>query len=305
MRVLVPLSITDSMVTTHAISEPNTGETAWVSAASVTLGDLRIRSTTHREYKCLITHTGRTVLPENDPDYWEDIGPTDRWAQFDAGSSAQTSTVTTMTTVVRPGFMNAICLYRLTGANISVTVKDAPAGSVIKSYSGALDGPYIDWYEWLFDPYRYTTKLVIDTITPYPDPEVTITITNTAGQPVGCGGLLIGDLRTLMSAGTGGTEFGAKAEPIDYSYVKTNDYGNTLIQRRPTGNDLRVLVWLAQADADYALSVIQAVLGTPTAFIGTTYSGYDGLNVCGLVNASLDYASSGHALLDVNVKGTV
>ena len=304
MRVLVPLTISDSMVTTHPVAEPSGSEAAWVSAAAVTLGDVKIRATTHRKYQCLITHTGRTVLPENDPDYWEDIGPTDRWAQFDAGGSAQTATTTTMTTVVRPGFMNAICLYRLTGSNISVTVKDAPAGATIYSYSGALDGPYIDWYEWLFDPYRSITKLVCDEITPYPDPEVTIVITGSG--TVGCGGLLIGDLRTLVSSdNAGGTQYGARAKPVDNSYVKINDYGNTLVKRRPTGTDMDATVWLEQEDADYALSVIQAVIGVPTAFIATTHSGYDGLNVCGLVNAEQSYASSGHVLLDINVKGTL
>lgn len=307
MQVLVPITLADAMVTTWGAPEPSSSETAWASAGSYTLGDVRIRATTHRKYRALVSHTGRTALPEVDVKYWVDVGPTDRYAMFDSSGSTQTinpAAPTTLSVVVQPGFFNCIALFNLSGISIAVTVKDAPAGSTIYSYSGALDGPYVDWYEWLFDPYRYVKKLILSDIVPYGTAEVSITVTGDATNSAGIGACLFGDLRDLVGYGNdGGTEYHATASPIDSSYVTTDDYGQTKVVRRPTGTDMRAQVWLEQEDADYALSVIQSVVGVPTVVIATAEPGYDGLTVFGLVNASLSYDSTEDAVLDINVKG--
>lgn len=304
MQVLVPITLTDAMVTTWGAAEPAASETAWATATAYVLGDLRIRAATHRKYKCILAHTSGATTPENDPDHWQDVGPTLRYAMFDTSGSTQTSATSPLTVVVEPGNFNAICLYNLSGTSISVTVKDTPGGTTIYSYSGALDGPYIDWYEWLFDPFRSIKKLVLSDITPYSTAEVTITVTDSTGASPAIGVCLFGDLRSLVTDGnTGGTQWHARAEAVDYSYVTVNDYGESQVMRRPSGTDMRASVWLEQSDADYAISVLQAVIGTPTGVIATTESGYDGLNVFGLVNASLSYDSVAHATLDITVKG--
>ena len=301
--ILVPLAITDAMLTSSTVAEPAAGETAWVSAGNYVVGDRRIRVATHREYECDVAHTGITILPEDDPTRWRDIGPTLRWAMFDNTVSTVTSSTTSLTVVVEPGFFNASALYGLTGSNVSVTVKDAPAGATIYSYSGALDGPYSDWYDWLFGPYRQKTKLVLSGIVPYPDAELTITVSAATGAAVGIGMCCIGDMRPLILGDWGGMKYGAKAEPIDSSYIKDDGFGNLTIKKRRSATDMRVEIMLPREDADYALSVIQEVLAVPVACVATSSSGYDGLNVFGLVSGSVSYDSYGHANLSLYVKG--
>ena len=67
LKILVPVQITDAMVTYHDITEPDTGEIPWVSGGAVALGDVRILTATHRKYEALIAHTGRTIAPNLDP----------------------------------------------------------------------------------------------------------------------------------------------------------------------------------------------------------------------------------------------
>jgi hypothetical protein len=304
--VLVPTALTDAMLSSSTIAEPAAGETAWVSAGTYVLGDVRIRTTTHRKYSALIGHTGRTALPEADPTYWEDIGPTNRWAPFDAQISTPCAATTSFTYVLRPGFFNAVSFYGLNGAAISISVKDAPGGAVVFSYTGDLFNLPLDWYDYAFGVIRSRDRLFVSGITPYPDAELTITISAGSGVPVGVGLIVIGDLRPFLGdAEWGGTQQGASAEPVNYSRIETDDFGNTRIVKRRSVTDMRLSVAMPREVADFFLANVQDVLSTPAAVIATDAPGYDGLNVFGLLSGSLSYDSFNTAIFNGYVKGLV
>lgn len=304
MNVLVPLAITDVMLTSSTVAEPAAGESAWVSGGTYALGDQVIRTSTHRIYEALQAHTGRTALPEVDTDYWLDVGPTQRWAAFDNLISTPSETTGTLTYVLRPGFFNAISLYGLNGDTISITIKDAPGGTVFYTYTGGLTETVPDWYEWLFSPIKPLSKLVLKDILPYPDPELTLTIAAGSGITVGVGMVVIGDYRAIFGDGDwGGTEHGASAEPVTYSYIKTDAFGVTSIVRRHSATDLRVRVVMPREFADYALATVQEVLDVPACWIATDAAGYAGLNVFGLGSGALTYDSFNNAVFALSVKG--
>lgn len=306
MHVLIPITITDSMLSSCTIAEPAAGETAWVSGGTYALGDRRIRTATHRVYECVLAHSGRSTAPESDTAYWLDVGPTARWAMFDNQVSTQSTIVTPLTVVLRPGFFNALALYGLEGGTATITVKDAPGGSTIFTKAYELIQPPLDLYDWAFGPIRPLTKLVISDLVPYPDAELTISITAAAGVTVKAGMVVIGDYRSLLGDGEwGGTTYGASAEPVDYSYVKTDDFGNTSIKKRRNATDMRVKVVLPRSEADAALEIVQQVLSVPCPWVATKALGYAGLNVFGLGSGSLTYDSPNHATLNLYVKGLV
>lgn len=303
--ILVPVKITDAMVTSSGVAEPATGETAWVSGGNYVVGDERIRTQTHRVYTCIKDATGRTALPEADPMYWKDTRATLKWAMFDGQVSSQTTKATTLTVVIKPGFANSIALYNLSGTHIEITVKDATGGNVIKHLDQDLYDPFPDWYEWLFSPYQELKKIVLRDITPYDDMEFTITVTAASGT-VGIGMAILGDMRPLItSMDWGGAQYGAQVKPIDYSYIKTNEYGDTQIVRRRATTDLNVNVVLPHDDSEYALTLLQEVLATPVSFVTVDAHGYEAANVFGLVSGSLSYRSPAHDEIEINVKGLV
>lgn len=305
---LNPQTITAAMIAAGtSIAEPAAGETAWVSGGTYALGDLRIRDTTHRVYSCVQAHTGRTALPENDTAYWLDKEPTQRWAPFDIYTSTAAGTTTSITYVLTPGYFSAISLYGLTGASIAVTIKDAPGGATIYSHSQSLLEPPLGWYSYLFSPRRIISKLVLHDLPIRPTAELTITVTAAAGQPVGIGMINVGDMQPLISgtASWGGIKYGASAEPVTYSYIKTNDDGTMQIVRRHKATNLRVSVMMPREAADAAVAAMQEVLDVPVSWIGTHSSGYDSLNVFGLGSGSLSYDSYGHAIFNITVKGFI
>lgn len=306
MNIIVPVAITAAMIKTGTtIAEPAAGETAWVSGGTYAVGDLRIRATTHRVYACVQAHTGRTVVPENDAAYWLDKQPTARFAPFDPYISTAAATTGSISYVLQPGYVNSIALYGLVGTGISIGVKNASGGITTYSYGGSLLAPPTGWYSWLFGRRTQATKQVFTDIPISPTAEITITVSAGPADPVAIGMLVLGDYRPLVIDPFGGTEYGAKADPVTYSYIKTDEDGTTTIKRRHRGTNLSVSVMLSQSDADAALQSVQEVLDVPVAWIATDKPGYGGLNVFGIGSGSLSYDSFITAKMQITVKGMI
>jgi len=308
VNIIVPLTLTDAMIGAGTtVAEPAAGETAWVSGGTYVAGDKRIRSTTHRVYLCSTGHTGRTALPEVDTAYWTDAGPTQRWAPFDTYVSTAAATVTSLTYVLSPGYFNAVSLYGLTGTNLAITVKDAPGGAVIYSSNDFLAEPPLGWYEYLFSPVKPINKVVKTGIPIRPTAELTVTVSAASGAAVGIGMLNIGDYVPLVGdvSSWGGTQYGASADPVSYSYIETAPDGTVSIVRRTSATGMRAAVVLPRNQADAALAVIQDVLDVPVSWIATDKNGYKGLNVFGLGSASVVYEGPEHASININVKGMI
>ena len=186
------------------------------------------------------------------------------------------------------------------------TVKDTTGGTVIFSKGVDLTEPPLDWYDWAFGRIRPLSKTIIDGITPYDTAELTISITAAAGITVKSGMLLVGDFISLVGESNwGGTTYGATAEPVDFSYIKTDDYGNTSIVKRRNATDMRAKIVLPISEADFALSVIQQALATPCAWVASESSDYTGLNVFGLGSGTVSYQGPNHSEISIYVKGLV
>ncbi len=307
MKFISPLTLTDAMVAPGTtVPEPAPGETAWVSGGTYAIDDRRILTATHRIYLCLQAHTGRAQRPDVDVEYWQDVGPTLRWAPFDQYISTPATGAAALTYVLQPGYFNALALYGLVGTQLAVTLRDGPGGAVIYHHDAPLAEDPIGWYEYLFRAPRAITQFAATNLPIRPDAELTVRVSAAEGQPVALGLVALGDLVDLVGdlPDQGGTEYGATAEPTTYSYIKTDDFGTTTIVRRHRATGMTASVLLPRQYADEALRQIQQVLDVPVAWIATDAPGYTGLNVFGLGSGRLVYESA-NARLQLTVKGMI
>lgn len=285
-------------------------EVAWVAFKAIEKGDVVVRAATHRRYraaKALLT-SENTLAPELDPATWVDAGPTNRHAPFDHYVSTRCTGTTSITYTINTGYINALAMYGLVGDNYTVVVREGLGGTVVDTRSGTLLRDSAGWYDYLFGRPVTLTRLLLQNLPPRSNAHLTITISAATDAPVEIGSIVLGDAVPLAGSQpiAGGTQYGSTAEPITYSYIKTDEYGQTTIVKRHTATNMRCSVVLQQEYADIALQKIQSVMDKPAACFGTSVAGYDGLNVFGLIGqATLSYDNYSLATIDITVKGLI
>lgn len=303
LSLLKPVVMTDAALTSSTTTEADYA--LWSAATTYAVGDRCISTITHRIYESLVagnlnkdpTNTDNRIgtAPK-----WVDVSATNRWKMFDDQVASQTSVASPLTVVLTPGSINAIGILAIDADAISISVKDSPGGAVIYSYSGSLEASQpIDYYEYFFSPFQPQTDFIASGIDAYVSMEVTVTLTKVTGNVL-CGMLQSGDMMVL-----GNTQYGAKAKPKTYSYIKINDYGENEIVRRKKAKDLTATAWLKLEDANNVLDSLASMLDVPCMVICTDGAQYSGLRSFGLVSGEISYDYPQDCLLSVSVNGLI
>lgn len=304
MKIIVPYDITPAMIKSGTtVTEPAASETAWVSGGTYVAGDMRIRAETHRVYKCVQDITGGTTAPEDDPLHWTDFGPTLRWAPFDYYKSTKSLAPSANTYILEPGYFNALALYGVQGQSVDIHME--ADGVVYHDETVFMVQDPDGWYEYLFLPVRSVDKLTRTDLPIKPGMQLTVTVHNTdVVAQAGLGTLIVGDLFDFTAGGEGGTQWGAEAQPVTYSYIKTDEFGDTEIVKRRSATDLRCSVLVPTAQADVALAKLQSLLDIPVACIPTTAKYAQGLSIYGLITtAPVRWENNHFATIEFTVKG--
>jgi hypothetical protein len=311
--ILAPTAITAGMITSmtaNGVAVPDDTNPLWLAGTDYSAAGQRVYlASTQRVYES----TGKTgnvgkdpSLPANQFDaagvatYWIDAAPTNKYAMFDGLVSTQTATASPFVQVLKPGYFNGFALFGLDADTIHVVVKDAPGGNVIYEYGGPLEGSApADYYEYFFEPFKPQTQFIASGIDPYNNAEMTLTLTKGSGN-VKVGMLAIGDLRPM-----GAPLRGASVEPVDYSYISTDAFGNTTVKKRNNATGLSISAKMDIEDANSVLDTVKQVLGTPVVVVGSTVSMYEALTVFGLVSARQQYDDFGMPTINITVKGLI
>ena len=163
----------------------------------------------------------------------------------------------------------------------------------------------MDWYDWAFGQIRPLEMALFKDLVPYPNAQITLTVTAPAGNPVGIGKLLVGDLIPLNDPDDlGGVSEGPTAEPISKAYVTEDKWGNTTIQGNSSATDLRFKLQIPRSRADYIVQVTRRRLAKPTCWILSDQPGFQGLSTYGLGTVSVEYRNQ-RAEASGYVKGVI
>lgn len=303
LSILAPVSITDAMLTSSSVAENDYA--VYNASTTYALGVRCISTVTHRIYESaqagnvgkdptnIANRAGTSI-------WWIDVAPTNRWAMFDGIVSTQTSIASTLTVVLRPGVFNAFYLGGIDADTITYSVRDSPGGTVVSTYTGVLEGSAPDdYYEYFFDRFKPMTDFTASGIPEYNAAELTITLTKASGN-VKVGILAVGDLRPL-----GKTQFGVKAKPKTFSYIKVDDAGNNTIKKRKASTDLSATAMLELSDANMVLGTLRSVLDVPCVVICSDRIVHEGLRCFGLVSGEISYDHPTHCQLSLNVQGLI
>ena len=295
MRLIRPTTLTDAMLTSS--TAPETDYPAWSSATAYAVGARVILTTTHRRYEALAASTN--VSPSADPTKWLDLGPTNRWAMFDARVGTATSRTASLQVGLVPGTIDALALIDTEAESATVTLTVGGVQVYSRSQTFNVGGVAIDnWFSWFFEPLGQKTSMLFLDVPVYAAGQLSVTLTrDNPADSVFCGTLLVGRQLSL-----GDTEHGADIGIIDYSRKETDQFGVTSVVERAFAKRMTAKVVLATDAIDDIHRSLAALRATPVLWIGS--ESFESLTVYGFYKEfSIDIAYPTVSYCSLTIEG--
>ncbi len=274
MKVIIPLlqnlDQAESALTSSTVNEPDVyatpPEEVWNAATNYSVGDIVIRTQTHMKYENIQAGVDATP-PEEDaaletPTRWVNIGPTNKYAMFDALRNTQTETTSPLTVVITPGErIDSIGVFGMEAENITITMENNSVG--VYSYTEDLNTrEVLNWYDYFFEPFSTIPSIIRLDLPPYTAGITTITLTSSTGV-VACGAVIIGSQVDL-----GDVVYGAQDDELNFSRIERDFDGTAQITQRRSIPKLDIEVWADRADTNKIRNARQALNAVPTAWSG-------------------------------------
>jgi len=295
MKLIRPVTLTDVMLVSS--TAPENDYPTWSSVTAYAAGARVILYATHRRYEALAASTN--VSPATDPTKWLDLGPTNRWAMFDARVGTVTAGATSLQVVLAPGSVDALALID-TQAEIA-TVTLTAGGSTVYSRTQTFNvgGVAIDnWFSWFFEPLGQKTSMLFLDLPVYAAGQISVTLTrDNPAEEVACGTLLVGRQLSL-----GDTEHGADIGIIDYSRKETDQFGVTSVVERAFAKRMTAKVVMPTDAIDDVHRSLAALRATPVLWIGS--ESFESLTVYGFYKEfSIDIAYPTVSYCSLTIEG--
>lgn len=259
MRILRPTSINDAALITSNVPETvaayNAGTTYALAA--------QVRSdATHRIYESVQAgNVGRSL---DDPAWWSNIGPTNRWGMFDQVVGTQTTGATGIDVTINPtGRVDSLALLNVDAATVQVLVSDGVTQVFNQTYSMISASGVNTWYSYFYEPILRKTDLVITDIPLISSPLIQI-IADADGEPCSIGVLVVGQSRVL-----GSTEYGAGVGISDYSIKTADEFGNYTITPRAFARKGTFRIFMDASTSDEVYRILSTYRATPILYIGS------------------------------------
>jgi len=293
MIIISPITITDAMLTSASIAE--TDYAAWSAATAYTVGQRVIRTTTatHSIYERLIAGTTATA-PESDTVNWVRVGPTNRWAAFDASAGTISSALASVSWTFSPGLVTSLALLEMNAATLSVVMRDGVGGTIV--YSGTMTlakSTSKSWSEYFFSDIVRRSSVVLDDLPPYSNGSITVTLT-------GSGTVSVGTVAVGKQYEVGATTYGASIGIVDYSVKSTDAFGVTTIAQRGYARKVTLPISVPTAGIDETARRLALVRATPCIYVGSP--DYDSTIVYGLYrdwSIDMQYPNFSHCSITV------
>jgi len=242
-------------------------QTAWWREVGVTYkvydaattyfeGDRVIDATAHLVYEAA---TGSTGVPLTDDNTWLLVGPTNRWAMFDATGSTTSEANRQIVTMIAPqNRVDSVSLFNLEAATVRI---QSTTSGYDQTYSLVETSGIDDWYSWFFEPVVRRNQLIVTDLPAYLNQVITVTIDNGTSFAV-VGAMVVG--QTLA---TGLSLEGAEAGIVDYSRKEVDQWGTYSLVTRTFVKKLTVQAVVDNVDIDRTQRLLEDYRATPTVWI--------------------------------------
>jgi hypothetical protein len=202
--------------------------------------------------------------PRTHPEFWLDLGATNRWAMFDQYNTSQSSAPEQIEVEIAiAGRIDALALLNMSAATVHIVSESDTDGVIFdQTYNLVSTLGITNWYTYFFEDIVRTGDLVVD-LPPYGGQTVTVTLTGN-DETVRVGTLILGRKKEL-----GATVYGASTGITDYSRKDTDDFGNFTIVKRAFSKRGSFKVWCDTNRVDDIQDTLSAFRAEPIVYIGS------------------------------------
>ncbi|MDO4724784.1 MAG: carbohydrate-binding protein [Comamonadaceae bacterium] len=223
-KTLRPVQVTDAVLVSSTV--PENDHPPWQAGQDYAQFARVIRG--HRIYESGMAGVSNTP-PEQDPQRWVDVDPTNRWRMFDAAQLVRTRAPHSAQYVFKPGqaINGLIVLDTVAVESVRVRMQDPVAGLVYDKTVTSQPTAAPTWFNWLYGPYESAEVWKLREDLPgYPNATLTVDFTGGAGMELGP--ILFGDVREWGL----GVKVGARLSITDYSLNEVNEFGRRKYVKR-------------------------------------------------------------------------
>lgn len=248
--------------------------------------------------------TGNAVIP----DFWVKLRPTNRMAMFDAIIATQSiapEAVDTITVTVTISSCNAFALLNIDATELFISASEHVDGSN-PYYTESIDliRDCQDWWGYYFEAATLKRDFVKTDLPITPRGYLTIKLKSYGRRPA-LGHFVVGQLVQL-----GVTEFGISASFRSYSRKKTDDFGNTFLNKGRTAKRFSGLLYVQPRHADTVYDKLVELDGVPALWIGdnvdASAGGFQSLTVYGwLESFNQQFDGPNQVGLSIEIQGLI
>lgn len=261
MKVLAPLTITEGMLTSSTLAEDDYA--AWSSGTTYALADRVVYS--HSVYESLqASNLNKTPDATTSSTWWVEVGPTNRWAMFDAAvNTASTDTADIVVEITPGAVINAVACVSAVGDTVRVRMLDG--ADVVYDQTRSLDStPIENWDDYFFSQQVLAGELIFEDLPRYLSAVVEVTLA-AAASSASIGVLALGTLHDL-----GDVESGASAGITDYSRKSTDDFGTTTLLQRTYSKRSQQRMKLDTDELRRVQALLAGLRAVPCVWVGVS-----------------------------------
>jgi hypothetical protein len=204
--------------------------------------------------------------------WWQDAGPTNKWAMFDLLRNTGTTVATPLVVQIKPGNrVDSIALVGLAASQVQITMTDT-SGTIYTATDVLNLRTVATWSDYFFDALSFRESVVHFDLPISPGATITVTISNPVGN-VTCGGLILG-----MNVYVGRTLHQAENDALNFSTIDRDFYGNSVLVQRRTVPKVNAQVRTTKANVPALVLLRKLLNAAPALWAGldTEDDGYFG-----------------------------
>lgn len=233
MRVIPPITITDSILTSSSVVEPSSTDPAvWSAGVSYSLGSqVTVGGTIHKIYECIVTSITGGDAPNisltRAVPKWIEVGATNKWAMFDLLRSTASTSDSDINVILT--LSTAIDSIAVLGTSGISSVRVIATSGVTTVYDKILSLSARNTLTWT--GYFFSTILTRSTVIAFdlPSQYSNLVLNITA---LGSGTRKVGALVVGKSSYIGKLMKGATIDALNFSTIDRDAFGNAVLVPR-------------------------------------------------------------------------